>query len=250
MSEVNWGNDHLEPPKKRSIPLWLLGCGGGCMFMVGATIVAVMIAGPRLTRWVEGLSQPEVQWPRLGETLPFDAAPEGFSIARLPVPLIDLWMLRSQQQELTIFVLAAPQDGSGGPWGQWMSEPKKTPFMGALPGEIEASEGTLVVQGRELRSVRYTRKELPPAVAPEPPRPPELPHSADRDPELDLPLDERLSMRLNNQSVRGGGLSLDLTPEESSQRIVVWLLRETEGGTVSDDQAREFLAPFHIGPRR
>ena len=254
MSEVNWGSDHLEPPKKRSIPLWVLGCGGGCMFMIGATIVAVIVATPKAKRWVEALSKPEVQWPRLAETLPFDAAPEGFSIARLPVPLIDLWLLRSQDQALTVFVLAADQDESGGPWGQWMSKPQEAPFLAGLLGEIESSEGTLVVQGRELRSVRYARKELPPPVsAPEPPQPPEAPRPVGGGaevPEIDLPLDTRLSMRLDNESVRGGGISLDVTPEESSERIVVWLLREAEGATVSDDDARAFLAPFHIGPRR
>ena len=256
MSEVNWGSDHLEPPKKRSIPLWVLGCGGGCMFMIGATIVAVMLAGPRLTRWVEGLSKPEVQWPRLGEALPFDVAPAGFSIARLPVPLIDLWLLRSQEQQLTAFVLSAAQDESGGPWGQWMNKPQEAPFLVGMAGAIESSEGTLIVQGRELRCVRYARKDLPPLSDPKPPQPPAPPRAVDagseasETPELDLPLDARLSMRLDNQSVRGGGLSLDVTPEESSDRIVIWLLRETEGATVSDDEARDFLAPFHIGPRR
>ena len=39
MSDVGWGSDHLEAPKKRKIPLWLLGCGGGCMFFVGALAV-------------------------------------------------------------------------------------------------------------------------------------------------------------------------------------------------------------------
>src|SRR5687767_756622 len=120
MSDVRWGSDHLEPPKKRRIPLWILGCGGGCMFLVGALAVAAIYAGPKIQNWFEDLSEPEVQWPRLGEALPHHAPPEGFSIWRMPVPLIDLWMLTSEAQDLFVVVLAAPPDKE---WGVWLSEP-------------------------------------------------------------------------------------------------------------------------------
>lgn len=248
MSEINWGSDHLEAPKKRKIPLWVLGCGGGCMFMVGAVIVAVLVMGPKVSKWVDSLSQPEVQWPRLAEALPFDEQPEGFSIARLPVPLIDLWLLRSDAQDLSVFVLAAPQGKDGGPWGKWMSNPEEAPFLADMKGEVESSEGTLVVQGRELRSVRYTRKNLP-ARAPQPPDPGEPPNAPPSPDEPD-PVEGKFSVRIDNGDVRGGGLALDVTPEGASQRMLIWLWRENEGSTVSDEDAKEFLTPFQIGPRR
>jgi hypothetical protein len=243
MSETNWGSDHLESPKKRKIPLWLLGCGGGCMFLIGALIVVAIIAGPRAVDWVEGLSKPEVQWPRVAEKVPFDEAPSGFSIARLPFPVVDMWILRSSEQDLTVFMLAAAQDKDGGPWGKWMSEPKSAPFFSGLEGEIEVQEGTLVVQGRELRSTRYLRSELP-AHVPEHPQDPHDSHTPDGAPEPPL------AVTLNNSQLRGNGICLDVTMEGSSERLLVWMFRSNEGNTVSDEEAKAFLAPFHVGPRR
>ena len=253
MSDANWGNDHLEPPKKRRIPLWILGCGGGCMFMIGALIVAVLVARPKLERWVEGLSQPEVQWPRLKESLPFDEQPAGFTIARLPVPVIGLWLLRSDEQDLSVFVLEAPQDQDGGPWGQWLSNPREAPFLTDLPGEISTDEGLLVVQGRELRSVRYMHKGQPANVEiPEPPQPPEesideIDSSAQ---EPDEPTEREPLAMLRSREIRGDGIALDVTPEGSSNRVLLWIFRQTNGATISDDEARAFLQPFEIGPRR
>jgi hypothetical protein len=38
--------------------------------------------------------------------------------------------------------------------------------------------------------------------------------------------------------------------EGSSERLLVWMFRSNEGYTVSDEEAKAFLAPFHVGPRR
>ena len=61
MSDVGWGSDHLEPPKKRVIPLWVMGCAGGCMFALGAAAVATYFGGSMLKDWWAVQSKPEVQ---------------------------------------------------------------------------------------------------------------------------------------------------------------------------------------------
>jgi len=235
MSDVGWGSDHLEPVKKRTIPLWLWITGGGCMFAIGALIVVAMIFGPKVKKWLESLSQPEVQWPELALVLPFDAAPEGVTIARWPAPNLDFWRLKSTEDDLYAFV-CAPSSDKPGPWGDWLLDPKLAPMFATQAGSFESVEGTLSVQGRVLHSVRFTRVGVPPA----PPEPPPTPE--------DSP-EQRMKELLQGGSIRGDGIDLELTPEGSPRRVLIWLMRGTEGETVSDEQAIAFLAPFRIGPQ-
>ncbi len=244
MSDVGWGSDHLEPPKKRKIPLWVLGCGGGCMFAIGALVVAAVVMEPRVKHWIEDLFQPEVQWPRLDEVLPFDERPAGVTIGRWPVPNIDIWRLESKADDLFVFVLAAPLNSGEGPWGQWMLDPKQSPMFASQAGEFESTEGTLVVQGRELRSVRFTRTSEPaPTEALK-----EVPDPMDS--QKVPPQVKQLLDLIGRESFHGNGLDLDVTPEGSLRRVLVWFVRGTHGETISDEQAKAFLAPFKIGPQR
>ncbi len=255
MSDVGWGSDHLEPPKKRVIPLWVMGCAGGCMFAIGAAAVATYYGGTMLKEWWEVQSKPEVQWPALAAVLPFDEQPAGFTIARWPI--MDLWQLEDRDQDLLVYVFGAPQGGSGKTWGEWLSSPKQSVMFKLQDGEFDTEEGHLILQGRELRCVRFTRTELPEApaipalpdpaqVSPAPTSPPlpdEPPESLHVEPNLDLaPAFARF------KQIRGDGIALDVTAEGSHRRVLVWLVRGTQGTTVSDEAAMAILAPFKIGP--
>lgn len=235
MSDVGWGSDHLEAPKKRKIPLWLLGCGGGCMFFVGALAVAAIWVFPKAERWVGGLNEPEQQWPRVADVLPFDAPPQGFTIQRLPFPIVNLWQLESDSQDLYVGILSAPQDKE---WGNWLSNPKEAPFFDVVQGAWRSEDGTLIVQGRELRCTRYSRGDTPSEPVEGPPQEPRA-----REMELEKGLNAR-------PVLLGGGIGIDVTPEQSPRRILVWIFRRSPSGSVSDEEARQFLAPFQIGPGR
>ncbi len=249
MSDVGWGSDHLEPPKKRVIPLWVMGCAGGCMFAIGAAAVATYFGGTMIKEWWEVQSKPEVQWPALAGVLPFDEQPAGFTIARWPI--MDLWQLEDRDQDLLVYVLGAPQGGSGKTWGEWLSSPKQSVMFKLQDGEFDTEEGHLMLQGRELRCVRFTRTELPEAQAipalpdpsqnsqaPTPPAPPDEPlESLQVEPDPNLP---PALARL--KQIRGDGIALDVTAESSDRRVLVWLVRGTQGTTVSDEAAMAILA--------
>ncbi len=245
MSDVGWGSDHLEPPKKRKIPLWLMGCAGGCMFALGAGAVALYFGSVWLDRWVEVKNKPEVQWPKLAEVLPFDEQPAEFSIASWPIPFIDLWILDSPSRDLTVFVLSAGDHGASEAWGQWFDSPAEAPMFSVSEDEFETTPGQLVLQGRELRSVRIARKSSAGA-------PPPVPAPATPPNETDPGSFEELanSTLLRGQSLHGDGLALDVTPEGSDGRVLIWMMRVTAGATVSDEEAVKILAPFKIGPTR
>ncbi|MEO6709069.1 MAG: hypothetical protein ABIP42_05780, partial [Planctomycetota bacterium] len=87
-----------------------------------------------------------------------------------------------------------------------------------------------------LHAVRFTRVDVPPAVE-EPP------------PALEDSPEQRMKELLHGGSIRGGGIDLELTPEGSPRRVLIWMMRGSEGETVSDEQAIAFLAPFRIGPQ-
>ena len=238
MSDVDWGSDHLEPPKKKKVPMWVWGCGGGCMFAIGALFVVGRIVGPKVKEWIDSLSKPEVQWPRLAEVLPFDERPASVDIERWPFPMLDIWKLQSKEDDLVVFVFAPPASDSNGPWGEWLSDPKKSPMFSAQPGTFECTQGTLVVQGRELSSVRFTRSDVGTPITPAPV--PDTKEDAD---------EKRIKELIGTESIHGNGLDLDVTPEGSPRRVMLWLVRGKAGETVSDEEAKNFLAPFMIGPQ-
>lgn len=290
MSDVNWGSDHLEPPKKRRIPLWILGCGGGCMFLIGAVVVAAMLLGPRAKRWVESLNDPAVQWPELAVELPHDEPPQGFHISRMPFPLdmLKIWTLDSSTEDLQVFVVATEKSENDGV-GDWISKPEDSPFFAGQDAKFHVTEGKLFVQGRELRSVRFERVssksskpstdvdspeagasspegearegEIAPPDAPVAPVAPDAPDAPSAEPEDPVESEwPALRRRTHGQGTLriestlttdgGNGLAIDVTSEGSPRRVVIWMVRTSAQGTVSDQDAIDFLSTFYIGPRR
>lgn len=195
MSDVGWGSDHLEPPKqeKSGIPGWLIGCAGGCMFLVGASAVALYFAGRYLQGWLEENNDPKVQWPALAEVLPHEAPPAGFEIARLPIPMLDLWRLSSPNEDAVVFIGAGGASGGGGPGGeildQWYRVPDSAPVFGEVRGSMETVVGKITLQGRELDCLRLQRgrasesldpsqpEKLTPPAAPGEPEAPAVPEA-------------------------------------------------------------------------
>jgi hypothetical protein len=252
MSDVSWGSDHLEPAKKSKIPGWVLGCAGGCMFLIGAAGVAVYFGGQMVERWLAKNADPDVQWPRLAEVLPHDERPEGVEIMRWPIPLVDVWQLESKGEDVVAFVAAAGDTGGSGPSSgmgevlrQWFEKPEELPMLAMQRAEFETQAGKLSIQGRELNVVRIHRKRdsseaRPGESAPDPLTPPNPPRELDApsppgETLVPVPPDapassgesteppgaeedgqqalERTAEMMDNENILGDGLAIDVSPE-------------------------------------
>ena len=63
------------PPPKRGVPLWIWGCGGGCLLTLGGFILLTYLG----FRSLYSAIGPEKAWPLLAEVLPYgDEPPEGY----------------------------------------------------------------------------------------------------------------------------------------------------------------------------
>ncbi|QDU83642.1 hypothetical protein Pla163_07410 [Planctomycetes bacterium Pla163] len=69
-------------PPKRGVPIWVWGCGGGCLFMLVAAIVFTMWFGNKLMN----MFGPEAAWPVIAEVMPYaeDGATEEELVAARP----------------------------------------------------------------------------------------------------------------------------------------------------------------------
>ena len=48
----------------------------------------------------------------------------------------------------------------------------------------------------------------------------------------------------------GAGLVLDLTPEGAERPVLLMMVRQGDEEPISDEEVREFLSSFHVGPDR
>lgn len=143
MSDTDW-TEGVEPPrpKKRRGPLfWILGCMGcGCLVVV----VAVAFLGFAVVRGMD----PDRQWPRIRSVLHFEERPEQ------PKVLIG-WDLFGGEQyqldhtELGLQGVLMPLDSQAEVDALFATDSP------ALAIATDLVEGTLAVQGREVRSLHY-----------------------------------------------------------------------------------------------
>jgi hypothetical protein len=221
MTEVDWGSEANEAPKaKKRIPTWAWFCGGGCLL----AIVAAIAMGVFFFRMAQETMDPEKQWASLGEYVPFDERPEG-QIIGFKVPFQDIHTFAIPRGDGTsaVFLIAGGSKGED-LRAQYFDGEKQIdmgPILGNM-GRFHVEEGVLSVQGRELRSIRFTSHE----------------RAADGAAEKDL------------SPMHKSTFALDLTKEGSD--TVVILQYDLTGSLAKVDETAvvEFLKPFHIGPKR
>lgn len=222
MSDGDWGD--LERAPAQGTSKWLLFCGGGCLL-----VVLLMIGGGF---WIYGEVQDSIdseqQWARLEEVLPYDERPEGWHMRFGWNIGVDFFVLADAPEEgevtRSVTLLLGPED-----LGE-MFDPQEEGVGPWTPAGREESLETLAVQGRELAVVRL----------------------------------EGGSRKTFDFWGMGGGskgegevateenqpaVAIDLTWEGEAQKLVlVWSQRDLESLTV--EEVRTFLAPFHVGPDR
>jgi hypothetical protein len=221
MTEVDWGSEANEAPKSKArIPKWAWFCGGGCVL----AIVAAIAIGFFVVRMAKDTMDPEKQWASLSEYVPFDTRPEG-EIIGFKVPFKDFhtFVLPRDNDVSVLFLIATGSEGEE-LRAQYFDGEKQIdlgPITGNM-GRFHVEEGVLNVQGRELRSIRFTSHE----------------RAADGAAEKDL------------SPMHKSTFALDLTKEGSDTAVILQYDIVGSLGTVDEKAVVEFLKPFHIGPNR
>jgi hypothetical protein len=219
MSDQNWADEPVVPPKKKGLPGWLLFCGAGCLLLAVLAAVGAFF----VVKEAQKAMDPMAQWERLDQSIELDARPPELSMMFGWGVGIDLWMIYDQRG-----YIAAVYD-----FGEAEADARTEIFSedfagGGVPGmnKMEDPElGEVVVQGRTLPVMRIVNKGgFQPA---------------------------------GGQGVSGDSAAcfVDLTPEGDPGFKMLFLLRDPNRGEqamepVPDEAVQTFLEPFVIGPDR
>jgi hypothetical protein len=219
MAETSWTEEQAPGPKKKSIPTWLWFCGGGCLL---AVLLAVIAAGFGI-RAVNQARNPEVQWPKVAEILPFDERPEGWTLIMGVHIVGDQYTFQVGKTHQVQFQNHPGKDGTQARKELFGSDKPRFPQnMGVMKFDDLASASVLV-QGRELRLFR-TRMQFAGVM------------------DKMMPDEARDAM--------GSMVFIDLTPEGREGMLLGQITRFKDAEPIPDEEIQDLLAPFHVGPDR
>ncbi len=155
MTETTWSEEVAEPPKKKGIPLWVWGCGGGCLLAV----IAALAVGVFLFGWVQEAVDPAVVWPKIAEILPFDEQPPytvfGWTVGA------EIYVMVDEPKEFTgiLFPVGELDEQEVAEMDQLFKGEIEGGAFGV--GEMKDTEVlTIDVAGRSCRAVRYASSGL------------------------------------------------------------------------------------------
>jgi hypothetical protein len=153
MTETDWAEESETPPKKRGIPRWAwIGCGCGCL----VTIIVLVVGGIMIKRAFDEGTDPEVQWPRLGEVLPFDERPTDLEMQfglSLGIGGVQNYTLRDDEDGYIVTVQHHGAANANEMDMLFSAEGGAIPFGIGEP--VDAEERTLELQGREVRALSF-----------------------------------------------------------------------------------------------
>jgi hypothetical protein len=211
MTDTTWGDESL-PPKPKRIPTWLWFCGGGCIVAVILAVIAAVFAFDYLKGW----GSAEKQLPALAEHLAFDEPlPSGteFQMAiRFPFD----WFVFSDDRGFALVFIVVPASKSAEIRETILNPDFKGGFMGNGSRE-ELEEAIVQVQGRELKGLRYV---------------------------------QRNGSGEQGFDGSGPGIVLEVSAESAAKMIVLQILRTGGEEKITDEDVRDLLKPFHVGPDR
>jgi hypothetical protein len=219
MAETAWSVEEAGPPKKRGIPTWLWFCGGGCLLAVLFGIVALGLG----YHFVKKATDPELQKQALAKILPYDQWPQemkpkfGFQVVGEQYTFEDSRGFQEQIQ------LHKGRDGAEGRKRLFDAEHPQFPQSFGVGRFEDMKSGTVEVQGRELHVLRM-KVELAEFIT----------RWMDKDAKNKLP-----SMAF-----------VDLTPDDLEGMLLIQITRQRDDAPITDDEIRDILRPFHVGPKR
>ena len=223
MAETAWTEDE-PPPRKKSVPTWLWVCGSGCLALVILAVVAIGFG----VAFFKKATDPETQWPKLAKTLPYDERPPEMHLIignQLGMELYQILDDRGFQLQVQHHTGKEGGDARQKLFGT--DHPEFPMNFGVMKFENVAA-GTIEIQGRTLRVIRMKMGGMLKSVAPK-----------------------------DAQESIGDMLWVDLTPEGDPGMLLLNIQRmKGEGqrmkgeGPITDEEVRDLLKPFHIGPNR
>jgi hypothetical protein len=223
MSETTWGAETEPAPKKKTIPTWLWFCGGGC---IGAVILAVIIGTWLFQKGVEMVKEardPEKQWPALAQIIPFDERPPELQLLAGGTFQTQFFVFMDSRGFIDSFLRFREKDTEE-IRGQLLSPNFKGSVFG-LGGRKNLQAGTLLVQGRELKVLRYDQLEGEShQFSKEEGRPP--------------------------PPGKGPAILVDLTPAGEKRMLVLQMVRTKSEEPITDEEVQAFFKPFHVGDKR
>lgn len=240
MSEVDWGTEANEAPKKTSrIPKWAWFCGGGCLLaLIAAVVIGVLV----VVRFRDMMDE-EKQAAELQQVLPFEALPEGHRIVGIGafagfMPGVDdAWMIHVDGGETQVQISRYTRSAS--------AEMRENIRSGDLGGEAkqqfgpigihELAHGEVEVQGRTLPWMRFQTFA-----------PPEAGAAAKDTAESDEA--DSVGSRFGD-AIATRILLLDLTEDGSDEALILQFQRAKRGPAVEPSEVVEFLATFKVGAK-
>jgi hypothetical protein len=213
MSEQGWDDGIDAPPQKRGVPGWLWFCGGGCLLVIVIGI-GLLVWGKKL--YDEGRDS-EQQWPRLAQVLPFDERPPDLSLQMyLPIP-VPFYTLKHEDGYVLLVFDLDPSEAKD--FGQVFTPDFEGGGSVFGFGGVKNPELSQVdVQGRELTVQRF--------------------YQEGRDQGEDADAEST-----------GQSAFVDVTPPDHVGMVAVQIIRVEPGeGPLTDDEIRDVLSGFHIGP--
>ncbi len=217
MSEANWGTND-GPVKKSGLPKWLFWCGGGCLLAVVVGGLILWFGAQYAQEFINEARDPEKQWPKLQQVLPFDERPANYELGWGSSVLMETYVVNSGQGLVGVVMRLSESDKESVD-SQLMNPDFSGSFMG-MGGRRDLARTTVEVQGRMLDILRFRQDN-----------PNKQPTSEDPSGGVAHSAYVRIS-----------------TPDEARQ-VVVQLLAPGSNDPISDEQIREFFAPFHVGSK-
>lgn len=220
MPEIAWKEEiPLEPPKKR-VPTWAWFCGGGCLALI---VLGVVLAGLGFTVFKKA-TDPEQLWEQTAKLLPYDERPAEMQ----PTFGMSIGVEQVQFQDSRGYMLTLQRHrGKGGTEArQQMFDGEEPEFPENIAGQMrfeDVSTGKVRVQGRDLGIVRM-RMEF-----------------------------SGIAGRMMPEEAKrqfGGMAFVDLTPEGDAGMLMLQIQRVGGNTSITDEDVREILRPFHVGPER
>jgi hypothetical protein len=225
MSESNWGESEAPPPKKR-VPTWLWACGGGCLLALVLGIAGGTYLFVKFKKAVEEGQNPDIQWPRVAEALPYDNKPADTTLQfGLHLGFVDMYIFSVDHQDsarpeysvILYQINALDKEKSG----QALDPSESGGFMNQGKRRNMKS-GTVRVQGRDLKALRFDQMDD----------------------------DEKQAADGMPKPGKGPSIMLDLTSENGTHTLLLQMIRLDGTDPIEDEAVQRFLKPFHVGPDR
>jgi hypothetical protein len=220
MNESPWSEETAPATKKGGVPAWAFWVGGGCLLL----LLLVGIGGFFAVRFVKQAAEewmdPEKQWPKVNEILPFDKRPDGVTFkASWHIFGTDGWVFNDQHGYM-VMLMQLPEKNSQQMREQLLDPSSSRAVFGNF-GRHGQQRLKLQVQGRELDALRFVQ---------------EVGGGNDTDTKSTGP---------------GATLVVDLTPEGATRPLILQMTRANGGEEAFDEKAAlDFLEPFHVGRQR